>query len=352
MDCPHCGDLCTCLPACDDTAEARISVLIDPEAQSSELTEQRFSASLESGESGGSISRSEPDFGAEVSGDIAADWRDEISHRLQAHRARRRRRFDPEASMDLQFGDNVNAPPVSSRMTQTALAVETAAPRYSPPVVRRRAPVNKAEETKVIEFPPPTAPEATMVEELAEPIVPTPRILDVPEATLTETTPPLLAGLYLETQETHLDEPYSEISTGIDLPIQAAPMGPRFLCTMLDSLIVALACGGFLAVVMSTSNYQPQGTGALTGLLLLLGFFWSVYHLLFLTFSGGTPGMELAQLQLSDFEGNRPERPLRILRALGMMVSCMSLGMGFAWAMVDEDRLGWHDRITGTYLKQ
>jgi len=34
------------------------------------------------------------------------------------------------------------------------------------------------------------------------------------------------------------------------------------------------------------------------------------------------------------------------------VLSCISLGLGFAWAALDEDCLGWHDRITRTYLRQ
>jgi hypothetical protein len=29
----------------------------------------------------------------------------------------------------------------------------------------------------------------------------------------------------------------------------------------------------------------------------------------------------------------------------------LSLGLGFFWALVDEHTLGWHDRISQTYLK-
>jgi len=27
------------------------------------------------------------------------------------------------------------------------------------------------------------------------------------------------------------------------------------------------------------------------------------------------------------------------------------VGLGYAWALVDEDRLGWHDRISQTHLR-
>ena len=35
--------------------------------------------------------------------------------------------------------------------------------------------------------------------------------------------------------------------------------------------------------------------------------------------------------------------------ALALALSSVSLGLGFVWAIVDEDTLCWHDRITRTY---
>jgi hypothetical protein len=28
------------------------------------------------------------------------------------------------------------------------------------------------------------------------------------------------------------------------------------------------------------------------------------------------------------------------------------MGLGYAWAMVDEDRMGWHDRISRTHVRE
>jgi uncharacterized RDD family membrane protein YckC len=78
---------------------------------------------------------------------------------------------------------------------------------------------------------------------------------------------------------------------------------------------------------------------------------WLVYQYLFLVYSPGTPGMRMAQLELCTFEGGPVSRSLRRWRALASLLSCCSFGLGFAWALIDEDRLGWHDRITQTHLK-
>jgi len=41
---------------------------------------------------------------------------------------------------------------------------------------------------------------------------------------------------------------------------------------------------------------------------------------------------------------------LRRWRVLASWLSGVSLGMGYAWVLLDEDGLCWHDRITHTYL--
>jgi hypothetical protein len=59
----------------------------------------------------------------------------------------------------------------------------------------------------------------------------------------------------------------------------------------------------------------------------------------------------LLQLELAAFEGKPASLFARRYRALASALSCFSLGLGYAWALVDEDRLGWHDRISKTYVR-
>ena len=67
----------------------------------------------------------------------AQPWRQEVISRVQQHRARRRKRFDPNATMDLNFAAELEDLP--------ALEQYVALP---PPVVRMELP-------KIIEFPRP-----------------------------------------------------------------------------------------------------------------------------------------------------------------------------------------------------
>jgi hypothetical protein len=71
---------------------------------------------------------------------------------------------------------------------------------------------------------------------------------------------------------------------------------------------------------------------------------------LLIVYSGTTPGLRLAGLELTRFDGTGTTRSLRRWRILASYLSAASLGMGYAWLFLDEDALCWHDRITHTYL--
>jgi uncharacterized RDD family membrane protein YckC len=135
---------------------------------------------------------------------------------------------------------------------------------------------------------------------------------------------------------------------GPALPV--APFSQRALAAVVDCLIVLAACTGFALIALRMAGELPHGRLALALVSLIPNLFWAVYQYLFLVYSGATPGMEMAQLSLETFDGTEPGRRTRRFRALAMAVSCMSLGLGYLWALVDEDRLCWHDRITRTYL--
>jgi hypothetical protein len=82
----------------------------------------------------------------------------------------------------------------------------------------------------------------------------------------------------------------------------------------------------------------------------LPAFFWAVYQYLFVVFNRSTLGMRAGQVEMRTFDGREPNQSSRRGRALAAALSGLALGMGFAWAFLDEDTLCWHDRITRTYL--
>ncbi|MFZ1005857.1 MAG: RDD family protein [Candidatus Sulfotelmatobacter sp.] len=170
-----------------------------------------------------------------------------------------------------------------------------------------------------------------------------PRILEAPEL-----VPPLpaLGGITIDPAP----QPEFERRPGINFPLQTAPLGQRILSAFLDGIIIAAACALFGFIFWKVTDSRPPRLQLLSMTAGILGVFWAAYQYLLLVYSGATPGLRLARLQLARFDGSPAGRRLRRWRVLASFLSAASLGMGYAWAFLDEDSLCWHDRITHTYL--
>ena len=388
MACPLCGELCTCA-ADEGSLSARgsgeiaphVAVLIDPESFSgADASEQCFEASLEPAPEAAAEPAPEPAAGpsvvdvllnevaevlaskapvapvAEAPGTAVAvcdpppspsapatsapessapfyrpeessTWRQEVSSRVDNFRTRRRGRFDPSSSLSLNF--------------DTALEVEE----------RPQAQPQLNEAPKVIEFPRPTTP--PVVEELAEPVVEKPRILEAEEppeevAPIAVGTPPIasitLEPAAAEGMPAHGQEP--------EVLLWLAPPAQRIFAGLVDALVVATATGLFGLIFLYLTGAAPSGRMAAGFALALPAFFWALYQYVFLVYGGTTPGLQMTRLRLTTFDGNPVPLRQRRWRALATMISCASLGLGFLWAIVDEDGLGWHDRITRTCVRE
>ncbi|MGA9798704.1 MAG: RDD family protein [Terriglobales bacterium] len=378
--------------------------LIDPEAY--DASEQQFAASLEA-----AASRSEPGFArkqsiasrfvvedtqpevaksqphptaeisqtqetpapaphAEVPQPPDPDaWRREVAARLSHYRARRRTREPRYPSLQLKFeSEPIPAPEPMPQPAPTLLRERTepvesvAVPRitmeeppslpanFSPgfsanssPSFPRILPAVSNEATaKVIEFasynPAPRA-----LDELAEPVLDRPRIIEAPELA---PPPPALGGILIEPVE----EPANERRPGFEIPLQAAPMSRRIAASAIDATLVVTAFAAF-AYVFFRINAELPALGKIAGAgVILIALFWSTYQYLLLVYSGTTPGLKLAKLELHRFDGSAVPLRIRRWRALTSVLSGLSLGLGYAWCFLDEDRLCWHDRITRTYM--
>jgi len=295
-------------------------------------------------------------------------WRHELAARLDRYRTRRKVRPPRYPSLRLQFDPVQSFPRVESASTPMrepvfetssnhALALESlpqepAAQEQQPPDLRQSSPDNLLPSipppvnpsAKIIEFPrffwsPPAPPP----DQLAEPVGQLPRILEVPESV---PPAPALGGITIEP----VQPKEIEKRPGIDTPLQSAPLGQRLLASAIDALIVAVATALFGYIFWKVAAVRPplvQILGMAAGVLSVL---WAGYQYLLIVYGGNTPGLRLAGLQLSRFDGSGTSRSLRRWRVLASYLSAASLGMGYAWVFLDEDVLCWHDRITHTYL--
>jgi uncharacterized RDD family membrane protein YckC len=393
-----------------ESSGAHTAVLIDPDQF--DTSEQQFAASLDVSNSAASeplparayarvmLQSTAPKL-TEPDVDVK-DWRNQVTSRVKQHRTKRGYEDD---SMSLTFGDDPSYVAESSAPVRTATAVAEAAPApylddeadplhlndydtesparptfsasataeaesesmmmthvdLTPPETVVNEPVMRTAKVRrprtqdrdnIIEFP---KTQGLFDNELAEPIASVPRILEA-EPVVEEPSvrvPQPIATITLDESATDWQraylEPYED--SDIELPLAVAPFAPRMMCLLVDGVLSVAAAAIFGFVAVSMTHYMPQGKAALGAALVLPALFWSAYQMLFLTYCGTTPGMQMSQLEMCDFEGYFPRRNTRQGRALALMLSVISCGMGFAWTLVDEDALGWHDRITRTYLR-
>jgi uncharacterized RDD family membrane protein YckC len=361
------------------------SRLIDPEAY--DASEQKFSASLEQlapgppprfvveeeppavrGEredlgtspekaSGGTCSQAKELAPSPADPQEQPDpesWRSEVAARLSHYRARRRTREPRYPSLQLKFeSEPVWHAPLAEPFSATARArpaTENLSSQVAPritlaePAERPRIlPAPTTETTaKVIEFSS-YSPAPSPADELAEPVLDRPRIIEAPELT---PAPPALGGLLIEPVE----QPASERRPGFEIPLQTAPMIRRMAAAVIDAILVLSAFAAFTYIFFRINAALPPPAKAAAAAAFLVGLLWSAYQYLLLVFSGATPGLKAARLELQRFDGSPVPRRIRNWRVLASMLSGLSLGLGYAWCLLDEDELCWHDRITRTYM--
>ena len=279
-------------------------------------------------------------------------WRHEVAARVNNYKARRRPRAPRYPSLQLKFD-----PPEPSWTAQavTIQSAITATPgRHAVALQESFAAVDEVpslrSETddmdvgaRILEFPRSVAPPPPVFDELAEAVMDQPRILEVPELLL---PPPALGGILIETAE----EPAKERRAGFELPLQTASMSRRFLAGAIDGLLVLSAFALFVYIFFRVTSITPPPQQAAPISVVLAGIFWIGYQYLLLAYAGTTPGLKLANLQLNRFDGTTVPRRIRHWRVLASVLSALSLGLGYMWCFLDEDRLCWHDRITRTYM--
>jgi uncharacterized RDD family membrane protein YckC len=151
----------------------------------------------------------------------------------------------------------------------------------------------------------------------------------------------------LEFPEAHLETRTVEKALYTNSPV-AAP-AHRAMAVAYDFAMIAIGVGILVTIYyfggvqfglakLDLSTYAVVAASVA----LLYKFLWAL--------SGGdTPGMAAVKLRLINFDGNRPTREERLLRALVSIVSFSSLGLGLLWCLFDEEKLTWHDHITKTF---
>jgi uncharacterized RDD family membrane protein YckC len=318
--------------------------LVDPDAY--DASEQQFAASIEN-DSEAKISTSNE----QITGTDTSSWRQEVAERVNKYR-RKSPREPRYPSLQLKFESDLwssPAPVNTVTPTRQSTALQSEALQNDArveEVISKSIIVSKPElepVSNLIEFPRFTAEPPQNFNELADPVQDHLRILEAPDIA---PTPPALGGILIEDAEEHPQER----RRGFEIPLQSSSIAHRFAAASLDGMIVltAVTLFGYLFLRLTTPSL-PLQQWVEVGAILACSF-WAAYQYLFLVYTGNTPGLRIAKLSVTHFDGTGTLRSTRQWRSLASVLSGISLGLGYLWCFLDEDQLCWHDRITKTHL--
>ena len=302
------------------------------------------------------------------------EWRREVASRVQQHRARRGRDTGSEA-MAFDFSAEealiVTDGPVIRERVRRRFQNDTS-PAADPEGQQEPVP---PEAPKIIRFPRSAtvlpdfpAQEPPFVGGPALPAVEAPpRIVNVEEEQ------PLTSALAQEVahperqaepvrraeqmellpsfEDITLEPAHHSERTQNEVILQPAAHPQRLIAGIVDVATVGLAVAVFDFAFVRMAEDDPHSKLALLFGLCVAGTLWILFQYVFLVHGKGTPGMRFAQLELATFDGKALTVITRRHRAIASALSAASIGLGYAWAFVDEDQLGWHDRITRTLLR-
>jgi uncharacterized RDD family membrane protein YckC len=130
-----------------------------------------------------------------------------------------------------------------------------------------------------------------------------------------------------------------------------APLGLRLMSAIVDGCLIVSSFLGFTTVAAYTAGHLPTGPAAAIAAAASLAILALFYYLMFFTFSEATPGMRYARIGLCTFEDDNPTRSAMRRRLVAILLAGCPLGLGFIWAWLDDEGLGWHDRISRMYQR-
>lgn len=303
------------------------------------------------------------------------EWRREVASRVQQHRARRGRHDDVDQALAFDFSAEealivTDGPVIRERVRRRFENDILPADNREP---QREVP--PPEPPKIIRFPRsatvlPDVPVQTgpLASELPLPAMEAPpRILNVEEehtvrkqqsqqlAEPERQMEPVRRAEQMELlpsfEDITLEPAHHTERTQSEVITRPAALPQRLIALIVDIATVAAATMLFDFAFVRMAEDNPHSRMALLFALCVAGTLWTVFQYLFLVHGKGTPGMRFAQLELATFDGKSLTVIMRRCRAAASALSAVSMGLGYAWAFVDEDQLGWHDRITRTLLR-
>jgi hypothetical protein len=142
---------------------------------------------------------------------------------------------------------------------------------------------------------------------------------------------------------------HADAQISFAIPLHVAPASQRLMAASVDACCVTTAFLMAVATAAYTSPVLPTGILAVAASAGTLFLFAMLYQVLFFSLSGVTPGMRYARIALCTFADENPTRSAMRRRIFALLLAGAPAGLGLIWACMDEEKLGWHDRISRMY---
>jgi uncharacterized RDD family membrane protein YckC len=164
---------------------------------------------------------------------------------------------------------------------------------------------------------------------------------------------PVWQGMLLDAPMARAAAPEREVTPAAGA-MEIAPVSRRLMAAMVDGCCIGAALVGFAAVAsyISGPGLQAMSKPMLGGAVVFtFAIAALMYQLLFFSLNEATPGMRYARIGLCTFADASPTRQQRQRRVVAQVLAVCPLGLGLLWVLLDDDRLGWHDRISRMYQR-
>jgi len=120
----------------------------------------------------------------------------------------------------------------------------------------------------------------------------------------------------------------------------------RFAAMFYDAfLIVAIWMISTMILVATVTDGSVAGG---IGFQLFLYIEIALFYIYFWRANGQTLGMQVWRIKLIDDDGNPPALADCVLRFLCATLSVAAGGLGFAWVLINKERLTWHDMASNS----
>lgn len=125
----------------------------------------------------------------------------------------------------------------------------------------------------------------------------------------------------------------------------------RLAAIFYDSwLVAAFWLLGAMIDTFVRSGLELGNTGYHLPLQLYLLLAPTAFFSWFWMHGGQTLGMRAWRMKLLRQDGGKVSLKQALIRCAGALLSILALGLGYLWVLFDQDKLSWHDRLSGTRL--